>query len=66
MIRTVDRKSSLDAMAVLVSYRNRLAHESGQITPVDLLKILPMTGDIRRCAVTVKALVRADQSAGFP
>ncbi|HOW34536.1 MAG TPA: DUF86 domain-containing protein [Methanoregulaceae archaeon] len=63
---TIIEKDLFDAMSVLVSYRNRLAHEYGQITPADLLKILAMTGDIRRFTVTAKALVRADPSAGFP
>ncbi len=63
---TIIEKELFDAISVLVSYRNRLAHEYGQITPADLLKILVMTADIRKFAAITKGIVRADQSAGFP
>jgi uncharacterized protein YutE (UPF0331/DUF86 family) len=37
----------LTVMSTLVSYRNRLAHEYGEITPDDLLRILSKINQIR-------------------
>ncbi|MDD1709236.1 MAG: DUF86 domain-containing protein [Methanoregulaceae archaeon] len=63
--RNLIEKDLFDAMAVLVSYRNGLAHEYGQITPADLLKILAMTEDITRFRGKVKDTIRGDTSAGI-
>jgi uncharacterized protein YutE (UPF0331/DUF86 family) len=36
-----------DRMSALVSYRNRLAHEYGEITPEDMFRVLSMADEIR-------------------
>jgi len=51
---TIDREMLL-RMSLLVSYRNRLAHEYGEITPDDLSRIIAMAGDIQSFVTRMKA-----------
>ena len=45
-----------DRMSALVSYRNRLAHEYGEINPDDLFRVLSMGDDIQTFVNRVKNL----------
>lgn len=45
-------------MSRLVSYRNRLAREYGEITPDDLLRVLTMQNEVTTFVALVKDLIR--------
>jgi uncharacterized protein YutE (UPF0331/DUF86 family) len=47
-----------EQMSRMVSYRNRLAHEYGEVTPDDLLQALALVDDIQVFVDRVKAIVR--------
>ena len=51
-----------EQMSRLVSYRNRLAHEYGAITPDDLMDALDMTDTIRIFVERAKGMVREEMS----
>jgi uncharacterized protein YutE (UPF0331/DUF86 family) len=51
-----------EQMSRLVSYRNRLAHEYGAITPDDLMDALDMTETIRIFVERAKRMVREEMS----
>jgi uncharacterized protein YutE (UPF0331/DUF86 family) len=59
------RTELFESMVMLVSYRNRLAHDYRQITAADLLRILSMTPEIRRFTKRVRDLVRTGNSSGY-
>ena len=50
-----------ETMSRLVSYRNRLAREYGEITPDDLLMVLTMQHEITAFVNMVKGLVDEDR-----
>jgi uncharacterized protein YutE (UPF0331/DUF86 family) len=47
-------------MSILVSYRNRLAHEYGKIIPEDLIHILSQIDGITAFVGRVKGIMKAD------
>ncbi|MCQ8893281.1 MAG: DUF86 domain-containing protein [Methanolinea sp.] len=55
-------EETLRTMSVLVSYRNRLAHEYGEITPADLVALLSYRGEIRTFVEKMKEIVREDKT----
>jgi uncharacterized protein YutE (UPF0331/DUF86 family) len=54
-------KNTLRTLSVLVSYRNRLAHEYGETTPEDLVALLSYKEGIPRFVEKMKEVVRENQ-----
>lgn len=54
--------NTLRTLSVLVSYRNRLAHEYGEMTPEDLVALLSYREEIRTFVEKMKEVVRENQT----